>query len=657
MPSSSWGVFFRRGVFAAATSAFAFPARAADTKPPAPLGYDTSSYELAPGFPNDVAPWTRADAERELARRVTREKSRHELDVYYYRIGHTLAFPLPLAHRPARNELPPGIATMAYPWMIWLSWELEERWRILHYAWRERGDRDAGTRLQRELAALASWDRIIENNDQPGLATAHIAGCLAQALASEQGWDPAALGPARAAARALIERDVWPWFLKQWAKDQPYDHRRLVNIPVITLARAAQLARVLRHERAAPMEQRMIEVLQAWARFRTGPGHHTEGTTYDGYLMDSVTDWLRGLPNAAALQTECRDAFRSLVEQWVHLTLPGRVDLHAPIGDVEPEMPFWATVVGRTGSWYRLGEANWLLTRVNIARLPAAAMIEALAPQSVLAVPATAPVASAREHPHIVSLRTGWRAPDLAAFVSVSRNPMSHLHADAGQVVLGWQGRFWITDPGYQQYRPGEEREYSVGPPAHNGPLINSLAQKAHAAKLEALETQGNAVLYTRVDLSGCYAGLPKSARVVREVWLARAADGIVAVRDTFGGLAAGAEIATHWLGGNQLAWAFVDGWARLSDGSRAVWLGAAGGRFEPTSLTRQPGSRGPLTLTHQAKLAGADGSQWWVMWCDDAGGWVPPTLGAKAAGLEVTLPEQGAGRRQAPILITSQLR
>ncbi|MBI5689878.1 MAG: hypothetical protein HZC55_07235, partial [Verrucomicrobia bacterium] len=320
--------------------------------PAQPLAYDTSAWELAPSLAPDPAPWARGDLERALRERTVREKSRHEINVYYYRIGHTLAFPLPVSRRPARAELPPGVSNLTYPWLIWLIWELEERWRVLHAAWRANGDAEAGRLLQQELAALATWEKFTEMNDQTGLGAAHLAGCLAQALANPQGWDPGLLAQARAAARHLLEGDVAPWYARQWAAEKPWTAQRLVNIPVITLARAAELARVTAHPQLATLEAKMREIFGVWARFRTGPERHTEGTTYDGYLLDSVTAWLATHPQRASLLKEGEKAFRSVADQWIHLILPGRLDLHAPIGDVEPEMAFWTTVLARAATWY-----------------------------------------------------------------------------------------------------------------------------------------------------------------------------------------------------------------------------------------------------------------------------------------------------------------
>lgn len=599
-----------------------------------PLAYDTSAWELSPAWPRDPAPWARADLARTLAARTGQQKVRRELDVDYYRIGHTLAFRLPVAQRPTRRDLPPGIATMSYPWVIWLSWEMEERWRILHDAWRGHGDVEAGRILQQELAALATWDHFVETSEQVGLVTGHLAGCLALALADPGGWDHALLAQARRAADALLERDVAPWFQKQWA-GKPVTSARLANIPVIALARAAELARVRGHASAAELDTKMIELLRAWVRFRNGREFHTEGTTYDGYLMDSVTGWLATHPQRAALLQECEPAFRSLADAWIHLTLPGRADLHAPIGDVEPEMPFWNTVLVRFAGWYRWPDVAWLLTRVPVTRLPAAALVEAATLPLVAAAPASGP----REHPHAVSLRTGWAAADFAAIISAPRNAMGHLQADAGQVVLGWQGRFWITDPGYQQYRPGEEREYTLGPPAHNAPVINGTVQKPRAARVVTVETDARGRQHTEVDLAACYPGLPAGATVTRDVWLARSGAAAVIVRDRLGGLPPDAEIATHWLGGHRLAWAFVNGWARLSDGRRAVWIGTSRGSLAPADLTRHPGTRGPLTLVHRQRLAGQAGAGWWILWCDETGGWVPPAFLANGGRLQVKGP------------------
>ncbi|HEU4608179.1 MAG TPA: hypothetical protein VFS31_08725, partial [Chitinophagaceae bacterium] len=304
------------------------------------------------------------DLRQEAFHRVAHEKSRSELDVYYYRIGYTIAFQLPVATRPRHEDLPAGIANSTYPWLTWLSWDLESRWRSWYMAWRNDNDREAGLLLQREMATLAGWDRFVEGGNQVSLVTAHIAACFSLVLIDTKGWDPELLQQTRLAATALIERDAWPWFLKQWNNIESFAPEQLHNIPVIILARSAQLARVLNHPHAEVMEQKMVNVLRAWCRYRTGKEFHTEGTAYDGYLMDNITEWMTNLPSRAELLQQYKDAFRSLADQWIDLTLPGQPDLHAPIGDVEPEMMFWCTALVRLTAWYGWRDAAWLLLHI-----------------------------------------------------------------------------------------------------------------------------------------------------------------------------------------------------------------------------------------------------------------------------------------------------
>lgn len=607
----------------------------------APLAYEVSAYELAPHLRASAGRcWTPDEARSLRARRVAAEKQRRELHVDYYRIGHRLAFPLPLTQRPGDEQLPPGIEGIRYPWTTWLSWELEHRWRVLHAGWRRLGDDEAGRLLQRELAALSTWENFLA---APGrgvsLVTAHLAAALSVALAEPDGWDSAFHGQALTAAQSLLDRDVRPWFERTWDDQKPLTAARLHNISVIALVRSAQLARTIDSPLADRLDARARDVLHAWWKLRTGKERHTEGTAYDGYIADAVTEWLAGLPDRDALLPAGREAFCGLAQEWVHLTLPGRADLHAPLGDVEPEMPFWAGALMRMATWYNLEEAGWLLRRYPLERLPAAALAAVADEAPFLQRDFSIPDARPREHLASVSLRTGWESHDLLVAVGLPRCNMGHLHADGGQAILGWQGRFWITDPGYQQYRPGAEREYTIGPQAHNAPVIGGIAQSRRTAKLVSLGTDSAGRQHAALDLTGGYAGLPDGASVRRDIWLIPGEAPAVVVRDSFTGMKPDVEVRTHWLGGAHLAWAFPPGWARLSDGEHALWIGTAPEALDPGKLTRHPGSRGPLTLEHAAVLPDGAGTRWWLFLCDRAGGWETPRLAVEGDGLEVRPP------------------
>ncbi len=109
-------------------------AAASAAVPPAPLAYEMSAYELAPQFQPTERPWHARDLKTTLLARVAAEKQRREMDVYYYRIGYTMSYPLPAAARPSLKELPEALPKRAYPWLTWFSWDLEERWRLLEFA-------------------------------------------------------------------------------------------------------------------------------------------------------------------------------------------------------------------------------------------------------------------------------------------------------------------------------------------------------------------------------------------------------------------------------------------------------------------------------------------------------------------------------------------
>ena len=89
--------------------------RPAAAVPPAPLAYETSAFELAPQLQPKDQPWRARDLKSAILERVAREKQRREVEVYYYRIGYTMSFPLPLAQRPSLKELPAAFRAALIP--------------------------------------------------------------------------------------------------------------------------------------------------------------------------------------------------------------------------------------------------------------------------------------------------------------------------------------------------------------------------------------------------------------------------------------------------------------------------------------------------------------------------------------------------------------
>lgn len=411
------------------------------------LRYDTATYELLPAA-GQQGLWRPADVRGEIRRRAAIAHAATELVVDYYRIGYVLAFPLPLEERPAEYPAPiPGIAD--YPWPIWLAWQLEERWHTLHNAARL-GDRTAAAALRTELSALAGWSSLDFGDAGSRLAGATFAGCL-----SEFGE----LDAGRAGRRLVAENP---------ALDGPVPTGPLHNIPLIVLIRMAQLAETVGDSSAAWLRQEAVAAVRSWlAARRTG---YSEGAGYDGYVLYHACAWIDGSAQLRALQDEARAELVATMRSWADLALPGRVDVLAPLGDTEPEMPFWAAAMITMARWY--GELTDWIRQFPLDRLPASALgpAEQLAEADSIGAPSGG---GTRRHHAAVTLR----GADLTVAISAPRADTGHLHHDAGHLVLGWAGRFWITDPGYQQYRADAEREFTLGIAAHNAPIVDGRGQ------------------------------------------------------------------------------------------------------------------------------------------------------------------------------------
>lgn len=575
-----------------------------------PTSYDQAATTVDPRWHG--TPWQAGDLAAELAARLATQVDADQVVVDHYRVGHRWAFPVPVADRPA--GLPTAVGSLQhYPWLIWLTWELTERWDVLAGAWRTGADDRAGQVLQRDLAALAGWPHFRNWRDEVGLPTGHLAMALARGLALP-GWDARWRADAERAGRRLLDGDVGDWFTRTWLRDAP-----LHNIPMIVLCSVAALAAQLDHPDAGRYRERAVTAVEDWFTARERD-RHTEQTAYNGYLFDAVTQWME-LDRAAGgdLVERWEAPLTALCPEWVHSTVPGRADLAVPLGDVEAEMTMWLSCVTRLCEWYgdaATAGAGWLVHRCAPQRLPADALLRCLA-GAVDTTPAPEPPATGpQELPAAVAVRHGWGPDDPAVVVGLARVPVGHLHRDAGQVVLAWRGACWVTDPGYQQYRQGPERNYSIGPTAHNAPVVDGHVQTRQECRLLGTEP-------VEVDLSPAYPGLPDGAVVRRTVTLR---DDRLVVDDEVTG--AGHRVDTHWLAGARLAWALVDGWIRWTDGTAALWCGTGTGpdaddrdRFDPDGVQRHEGSRGPVGLRHSWS---AGRRRWQFVW-DRSGGWQPP--------------------------------
>lgn len=539
------------------------------------------------------APWGIDQLHAEVARRGAAAARARELPVDYYRIGYRLAWPLPIGSRPRDFPAPiPGIP--GYPWLVWIGWGLEERWAALSNA----GHTET---VLAELAGLTGWTSFVDDSDQAGLITGSLALWLTRGLEAAAGRRRDELA---AVADRLITDSLLPRYRRERTVPPADDLRRLQNIRLIPLFTAGRLAALLDHPALPELREPADQAVSLWVRLRRDAGY-TEGVGYDGYLVEQLLEWL-----AVAPDPEATEEVRRAALGWPATTVPGRPGVQVPLGDVEPEMTQWLTVIAAVAA-AEPGLAAWCRT-VPLPAFPSAALTRMLAwPEAGDQLPE--PSITGVRQQAAVALRTGGDGPagEVLVAVATPRVEVGHLHRDAGQVVLGWRGRTWISDPGYQQYRAGSEREFTLDHGAHNAPVIDGAGQTRRAAVLTALSPT-EAV----VDLAGCYPERPPGT-LSRTVRLDGAA---VLVRDEFAGAT---EVITHWLAPADLRWQFLDGWVRLSDDQgAALWFGCSSTDLSPGWLGRHPGSRGQLTLTVPTTTERTE----WCFVLEPSAGWQPPS-------------------------------
>lgn len=532
------------------------------------------------------------------------------LVVDYYRIRRKLALPLPVRqitiHRHPLKLPPEG-----YPWATWMSWALEDRLHTLGWSAHWLDHDEAGDRVAEELRALAQWPQY-NQYPKPDLSTGHAVRTMLTALRHWDWLDETTQTAMREGCTRAIAQLI-DWYDHDRPGIMPDDSQRpiLHNIPIIGTLVLAAAARYLDHPQHESLHRQARTIVEHLLEQRAKQGFN-EGVAYDGYVLDFIGDWLEGEPaevRRAVLQHTEIDGW---VNQSLTLGAPGEVLSVAPIGDVEPyDMPFHITALAKVARFEPRGDVCWLLREAPLEPL----RTETLAHMHRIEdVGEWQPPTGALAGHYATVLRTGVEAEDVAAIVSTSRSTMGHSHPDAGSIVLGHCGRWWIDDPGYQQYMPTSEREFSIGPAAHNCPRIAGVAQTQRgAARLLRREQVDEQTSHATIDMTAGYE-LDTLERAVRHLWLVGREALVVADEIV---LTAGAEPITeliwHWHGHPDLAWHVEPAHALLYHDASHLWLSAPQMQLDESMVQRQRGSRGQLTLIAPRTVETLQSTTWWL--------------------------------------------
>ncbi len=570
----------------------------------------SSPQRAAAAEPQSAAARQRRRAmEAEIRRRARRQCEQTRLTVDYYRIGRKIAYPLPLPELIVPEVVVPTIPN--YPWSTWLLWVLEERICCLGWAAEWFGDEAARQAAAADLAALAQWPKY-EQYSRPGLCSAH-AGRILWTASTRWKWVDEKLrhslreACARHSEAALpgLQKTYGSISTKQDVLAQKAPHALVHNIPVIGTIGAALTAATAGH-RAISLLNTYVQVLFGAILDLRAKGH-AEGVAYDGYVLDFVADWLSTLPPSQRSAILDHPSLNRYLEQSYMLGAPGATDQVAELSDVEPrQMPFHLSAQAKLERLQPQPVRTWLLSRcpLDVLRTDALAAMCETVPTSA----GKAPVPGALDAHYALVLRSGWESEDLAVAAACSQSPMGHIQSDSGTIVIGTRGKWLITDPGYQQYVQGAEREFTIGPTAHNAPLVNGQRPTYKRPRRVLLENVTPNLHRAAIDLTACYPAAASAKSLVRHIWLSR--KDLVVVADQMEAEKP-ARATYHWHGHPDAAWWFEDGWALVSLGDVRLWLTCTGRPISAADLHRLPGSRGQLTLI--STVDGAGPVVWWV--------------------------------------------
>jgi len=587
----------------------------------AALGIGSSCSRTSDGSSSNPArqkSWkiSREAIESEIKRRADFFLSQRYLVVDYYRIRRQLAYKLPVRSLSLPEVQVPSIGN--YPWATWMTWELEERVNSLGWAAEWFGNEAAAQAVAKDLSALAQWPAY-RQYEAPDLSSGHAGRILWTALAKWTWLDSDLRSNLQEACHRHFE-EILPQSRTTYGNlsstadirglERPY--RKLHNIALIGTIAAALTGSRSESADISELNQWIQTLLGANLDFREEG--FTEGVAYDGYVLDFVADWMNVISEQQRLPILEHKYFVRFLEESYMLSAPGAAEKVAELGDVEPEeMPFHISAQAKLYPFQPDPVTAWHLRRWKPEWMRAAGL-GALHP-IVDSLKGKVPADGATNAHYAVVLRNGWELDGLASVVSCCNSPMGHLQKDNGTILIGKAGRWLITDPGYQQYIDGLEREFTLGPSAHNYPVLDDLTQNQKSPRLMTLENSEESLQWTSLDLTHCYPEAAGAKSIVRNVWLSNR--DLVIVADQIEATA-NDTLQYHWHGDPEASWwCQDDGWALIHTDAADLWLTSPQFAISGANIVRLPASRGQLTLS--VKTASVAEVVWWIFIVADA--------------------------------------
>lgn len=523
---------------------------------------------------------------RAIRQRAARELSRRQVCVDYYRIDQKLYYPIPVRAFPEKASRVAGLPD--YPYAIWLLWALEER--ILALGWKAHfdGDVSAAKAAALDLRALGGWQRFREVA-RPDLCVAHCSRLLR--AAAHWNWpDKSLKRHMRDALRRLTDDSlaILEPLGAETVEALLASDTSLANIPVIGMLGLSLAARACRHPQADMLWQRAALMAEAW--LENGCAGNIEGVCYDGYTADFLMDWLVQAPARTRQRLLAHPRLAWTLDEIACLGSPQRPENIALIGDVEPfQMRFhysFAVKYSALGGTGPAGGIPWPRNPYEFLRC------DALPVYATLRLPRRkAPQRGMADAHYAIALNDPQNA--LKTVVSWSHSNMGHMQPDAGSVVIARGADWLITDPGYRQYMPTPEKTFTLGPLAHNQPIINGYAAQNRLVDRDYVTRETDTALQVEFDLSSLY---PPGASVKHAKRTVSSSASGVRIHDVLQAKNI-RQVEYCWHGHPDGYWRIEGGKASIILDGPGLGIECCGHEILPDELCSLPGARGHLSL------------------------------------------------------------
>lgn len=428
------------------------------------------------------------------------------LNVDYYRLGYKYHYPYPIAQLSKPKFDDPGIV---YPWYLFNYYSLEEVYFSLGWAAQVLKNPSALIASRELIRQVASWPAYGGRQSLPDLLTGHAAKLSYTAFCLWEFVDPELKTKIKVSLEKIAqepqdsinnlckyirnEDDLLNFDLKFKGNPEKFNRGKIIhNRTLIGVAGAFISAKLS----GSPLEkdyEKLIRILiNVRLRLQEERGFF-EAVSYDGYVWDYLLMALSMLSESdVAYYLHFWQSYHVLEEVYA-THLPGSISTIAPLSDVEPKtMNFKYSSFARQLLMTGDGKFKSVLEDSEIEVLPADAIGLYLSQGSlpgnfyrndkfckelVASKPEIVKVDKVKDGNYCLRLSVGGD-DGFVSVVSFSSSHMIHQQKDFGTFVIGFNNplREWaITDPGYQQYVPGNERDFTIGKFSTNTPSFTPI--------------------------------------------------------------------------------------------------------------------------------------------------------------------------------------